>query len=82
MKSVVWYFSLGFLIYAKISLSVCYFWFRKIYFLNCYENFMLALWMYVVATIIFIELIDEFWYRFLYSPNYLNELIKGIKEII
>jgi hypothetical protein len=38
--------------------------------------------MYVVATVIFIELIVEFSYRFLYSPNYLNKLIKGIKEII
>jgi hypothetical protein len=38
--------------------------------------------MYVVATVMFIELIEEFGYRFLYSPNYLNKLIKGIKEII
>jgi hypothetical protein len=49
-----------FLNYAKISLSICYFWVRKIYLLNCYENFMVAFWMYVVATVIFIDLIMEF----------------------
>jgi hypothetical protein len=38
--------------------------------------------MYVAATVIFIELIVDFLYRFLYSPNYLNKLIKDIKEII
>jgi hypothetical protein len=38
--------------------------------------------MYVAATAIFIELIVKLWYRFLYSPNYLNKLIKDIKEII
>jgi hypothetical protein len=38
--------------------------------------------MYVVATVIVIELIMEFWYGFLYSPNYLNKLIKGINEMI
>jgi hypothetical protein len=38
--------------------------------------------MYVAATVIFIELIVEFWYAFLYSPSYLNKLIKGIKEMI
>jgi hypothetical protein len=30
--------------------------------------------MYVVATVIFIELIMDFWYGFLYSPNYLDKL--------
>jgi hypothetical protein len=50
--------------------------------LKCYETFMVASWMYVVATVMFIELIVEFCCRFLYSPNYLNKLIKGIKEII
>jgi hypothetical protein len=43
---------------------------------------MVASWMHVVATVIFVELVEEFSYRFLYSPNYLNKLIKGIKEII
>jgi hypothetical protein len=38
--------------------------------------------MYVVATVIFIELIVEFRYRFLYSPNYPNKLIKGIKNYL
>jgi hypothetical protein len=38
--------------------------------------------MYVVATLVFIGLIVEFGYRFLYSPNYLNKLMKGIKEMI
>lgn len=56
--------------------------YRKIYLLKCSENFMVASWMYMVATVIFIELIVEFWYGFLYSPNYLNKLIKGIKEMI
>jgi hypothetical protein len=36
--------------------------------------------MYVVATIIFIELIVECRYGFLYSPNYLNKLIKALKK--
>jgi hypothetical protein len=43
---------------------------------------MVASLRYVVAIVIFIELIVEFWYGFHYSPNYLNKLIKGIKEII
>jgi hypothetical protein len=43
---------------------------------------MIASWIYVVAILIFIELIVEFWFEFLYSPNYLNKLIKGIKEMI
>jgi hypothetical protein len=43
---------------------------------------MVASWMYMVATVMFIELIVEFGYGFLYSPNYLNKLIKGIKEMI
>jgi hypothetical protein len=34
------------------------------------------------TTIIFIEFMVQFWDGFLYSPNYLNKLIKGIKEII
>jgi hypothetical protein len=41
-----------------------------------------ASWIYVIATVIFIELIMEFWYGFLYSPNYLDKLINGIKEMI
>jgi hypothetical protein len=82
MKSIFWYILIGFLIYAKISLSVCYFWYRKAYLLKIYENFLVACWMYVVDTVIFLDLIVEFWCRFLYSPNYLNKLIKGIKEII
>jgi hypothetical protein len=45
-------------------------------------NFIVASWMYVVATVIFIELIVEFRYGFLYSPNYLSKLIEGIKEMI
>jgi hypothetical protein len=53
-------FSLGFLIYAKISLFVCYFWYMNMYLPNCYKNFMVASWMYVVATVIVIELIVEF----------------------
>jgi hypothetical protein len=28
--------------------------------LKCYENFMVASWMYVVATVIVTELIEEF----------------------
>jgi hypothetical protein len=43
---------------------------------------MVASWRYVVAIVIFIELIVEFLYGFLYSPNYLNKLIKDIKEMI
>jgi hypothetical protein len=38
--------------------------------------------MYVVANLIFVELIVEFWYGFFYSPNYLNKLINDIREII
>jgi hypothetical protein len=43
---------------------------------------MVAFWKHVVAAVILIEFLVQFWYRFLYSPNYLNKLIKGIKEII
>jgi hypothetical protein len=43
---------------------------------------MVASRMYLVAIVMFIELIEEFLYKFLYSPNYINKLIKGIKEII
>jgi hypothetical protein len=82
MKSVISYFSIGFLNYAKIRLSIYYFWYRKIYLLKCFENFLVASRMYMVATVIFIELIVEFSYGFLYSPNYRNKLIKGIKEMI
>jgi hypothetical protein len=28
--------------YAKISLPICYFLYRKIYLLKCYENFMIV----------------------------------------
>jgi hypothetical protein len=60
MKSMVWYISIGFLIYAKISLSVYYFWYRKIYLLKYYENFIVAYWIYMANTVFFIELIVEF----------------------
>jgi hypothetical protein len=42
IKSIVLYFLIGFLIYTKISLSVCYFWYRKIYLLNYSEHFMVV----------------------------------------
>jgi hypothetical protein len=60
MKSVVLHFSIGFPIYAQISMLFCYFWYRVIYMFKCYENFMVAYWEHMLAAVIFVDLTVHF----------------------
>jgi hypothetical protein len=39
-------------------------------------------WVYVRATVIFIDFIMDFWYMFIISPYYLNKLRNALKEFI
>jgi hypothetical protein len=39
-------------------------------------------WVYIRATVIFIDFIMDFWYMFIISPCYLNKLRNALKEIV
>ena len=39
-------------------------------------------WVYIRATVIFIDFIMDFWYMFIISPYYLNKLRNALKEFI
>jgi hypothetical protein len=67
---------------AFIITASLLFLYKMFYLCKCYENCTVAYWGHVWATVIFIEIIEHFWYMFIISPNYLNKLIKALKEII
>jgi hypothetical protein len=39
-------------------------------------------WVYVRATVIFIDVIMDFWYMFIILPCYFNKLRNALKEFI
>ena len=69
MKSVAWHFSLGFPNYAILSHYALSFLCRLLYLLKWCEIFMVVYLEYVVSTVIFVELMGQFSYRFTISPN-------------
>jgi hypothetical protein len=60
MKSIVLHFSIGFSIYAQISMLFCYFWYRVIYMFKYNEIFIVAYWDHILADIISVDFHEHF----------------------
>ena len=62
MKSVAWHFSLGFPNYAKNRHAACYFEYSKFCLPNDFEIFMVVYVKHEIATIIFVDFSEQFYY--------------------